>query len=68
LLDDDEEFDMSEEFLLVAMEEENYDSDREVKLYHSTCWRKVGCPDFKDARWSRYADDQGFFFGENDIG
>ena len=42
--------------------------EKEVKLYHTKCWKSIGKPDFEEAEWSEYARDQGFFFGENDIG
>lgn len=41
------------------------DREHEVKFYHRKCWLSNGCPDFKNAKWSEYADDQGFFFDEN---
>lgn len=44
--------------------DEDFDLDRELKMYHRNCWGAVGCPDFNHARWSRYANDQGFFLEE----
>lgn len=46
--------------------EEDFDLDREHKMYHKSCWSQVGCPDFNHGRWSRYADDQGFFLEEGE--
>lgn len=65
-------FDISEEVVFPLWEEDKKegiesDMNREVKIYHTKCWRKQGMPSFEYAKWSRYADDQGFFFGENDV-
>ena len=47
-----------------AFGEDDFDLDREHKMYHKSCWAQVGCPDFNHGRWSRYANDQGFFIEE----
>jgi hypothetical protein len=40
--------------------------DREVKLYHADCHHKAGWPEWDDAKFSKYARDQGYWFGKND--
>ena len=47
-------------------DDEDFDLVKEFKMYHKRCWHKVGSPDFKHAKWSRYAEDQGFFYNEKE--
>lgn len=41
---------------------------KEVKMYHTVCYNEIGRPIYEEARFSKTAEDQGFFLHTNDKG